>query len=154
MGRTIKLIWEFDSPWWEGEEWGGSVLTDGPLQQTWVEACEAPVLCAYVCGERAMEWARMGDPVNAGVYELAKLNRDAPRHFKRGWTHLWTNDPYAQGGFSHLAPGYVLEHMEHIAPPVNRIHFAGEHTAMWTGFIEGALESAERVTQEILMTEA
>ncbi len=154
MGRTIKILWEFDTAWWEGEEWGGSVLTDGPLQQTWVEACEAPVLCAYICGERAMEWTRMGDPVNAGVYELAKLHKEAPRHFKRGWAHLWPNDPYAQGGFSHLSPGYVLEHMEHIAPPVKRIHFAGEHTAMWTGFIEGALESAERVVQEILKTEA
>lgn len=154
MGRTIKLMWEFEHPWWEGEEWGGAMLCDGPLQQTWVEGCEAPVLCAYVAGDGAAEWAGMGDPVNAGVYELAKLHRDAPRHFKRGWAHCWPCDPYARGGFSHLAPGYVLEHMEHIAPAVGRIHFAGEHTAQWTGFIEGALESAERVTQEILATES
>lgn len=154
MGRTIKLMWEFDKAWWEGEEWGGSVLSDGPLQQTWVEACDAPVLCAYVSGNRAAEWCGMGDPVNAGVYELAKLHKDAPRHFKRGWAHLWPCDPYARGGFSHLAPGYVLEHMEHIGGPVGRIHFAGEHTALWTGFVEGALESAERVAQEILSTES
>jgi monoamine oxidase len=154
MGRTIKLMWEFESPWWEGEEWGGSMLCDGPLQQTWVEACEAPVMCAYVAGDRAMEWARMGDPVKAGVYELSKLHKNAPKEFKRGWAHLWPCDPYAGGGFSHLAPKYVLEHMEHIAPPVARIHFAGEHTGLWTGFIEGALESAERVTQEILSTES
>ena len=38
--------------------------------------------------------------------------------------------------------------MEHIAPPEGRIHFAGEHTALWSGFIEGALESAERVISE------
>jgi monoamine oxidase len=57
MGRTIKLIWEFDKAWWEDDEWGGAMLCDGPLQQTWTEACEAPVLCAYIGGERAMEWA-------------------------------------------------------------------------------------------------
>lgn len=153
MGRTIKIVWEFDKPWWESDEWGGSMLTDGPLQQTWVEGCDAPVLCAYIGGDRAAEWCRMGDPVNAGVYELARLHPDAPRHFKRGWAHLWPMDPYARGGFSHLAPNYVLDHMEHISPPVGRVHFAGEHTAMWTGFIEGALESAERASSEILSSE-
>jgi monoamine oxidase len=30
------------------------------------------------------------------------------------------------------------------------VHFAGEHTAIWTGFIEGALESAERVVGEVV----
>jgi len=154
MGRTIKLMWEFDKAWWEADEWGGSMLTDGALQQTWTENCDAPVLCAYISGERAMEWCRMGDPVNAGVYELAKLNPEAAKHFKRGWAHLWPLDPYAQGGFSHLAPGYVLDYMEYISGCTGRIHYAGEHTALWSGFIEGALESAERVVQEILLTEA
>ena len=154
MGRTVKLMWEFDKAWWESDEWGGSMMCDGPLQQTWVEGCEAPVLCAYVGGERAMEWTRMGDPVNAGVYELSKLHLEAAKHFKRGWAHLWPLDPYAGGGFSHLAPGYVLEHMEHISTTTSRIHFAGEHTSTWNGFIEGALESSERVVQEILSTES
>ncbi|MFO0370474.1 MAG: FAD-dependent oxidoreductase [Armatimonadota bacterium] len=32
---------------------------------------------------------------------------------------------------------------------MGRIHFAGEATAAWFGFIEGALESAERVAKEL-----
>ena len=43
--------------------------------------------------------------------------------------------------------------MQYIASPVGSIHFAGEHTALWSGFIEGALESAERATKEILAPE-
>jgi monoamine oxidase len=39
--------------------------------------------------------------------------------------------------------------MEHIATPSSQIHFAGEHTADWIGFVEGALESAERVVAEV-----
>jgi monoamine oxidase len=30
-----------------------------------------------------------------------------------------------------------------------RIHFAGEHTSPWTGWMQGALESARRVVAEI-----
>jgi len=151
MSRAIKLVWEFDRPWWEEAGWGGSMLCDGPLQQTWDgSGSDAPILSAYICGEQAVEWTRLGDPVRAGIYELSQIFPQAAESFQRGWIHDWVSDPYAQGAFSHLAPEYVLDHMKHIAPPQGRVHFAGEHTALWTGFIEGALESAERVTEELL----
>ena len=31
-----------------------------------------------------------------------------------------------------------------------RVHFAGEHTSLWIAWMNGALESAERVVAEIL----
>lgn len=151
MSRAIKICWQFKEAWWRDQGWGGAMSCDGPLQQTWDGSLgEAPVLSAYMCGKVAADWVQLGDPVRAGIYELSRLFPDAPRHFVRGWVHDWLNDPYAQGGFSHQPPGYVLEHMEHIAPPEGRVHFAGEHTALVTGFIEGAIESAERVTPEVL----
>jgi monoamine oxidase len=30
------------------------------------------------------------------------------------------------------------------------MHFAGEHTSPWTGWMEGALESGERAAREVL----
>lgn len=151
MGRSVKISWEFEEPWWRDQGWGGNMTCDGPIQQTWDGSMgDAAILSAYVCGGDAAEWAGLGDPVRAGLYELSQILPEAAKSFRRGWFHDWITDPYCRGSFSHLAPGYVLEHMEHIATPVGRIHFAGEHTALWTGFIEGALESAERVVPEIL----
>ena len=149
MSRALKICWEFDHAWWHDLGWGGSMMCDGPLQQTWDGSIgEAPILTAYICGEESTRWLALGDPVRAGMYELSVLFPEASKHFVRGWAHNWLTDPYSPGAFSHLAPGYVLEHMEHISPPEGRIHFAGEHTALWSGFIEGALESAERVVEE------
>ena len=149
MSRAIKICWEFDTAWWHEIGWGGNMMCDGPLQQTWDGSIgDAPILTAYICGDEAVRWLALGDPVRAGLYELSVLFPDASKHFVRGWVHNWLTDPLSPGAFSHLAPGYVLEHMEHISPPEGRVHFAGEHTAIWTGFIEGALESAERVVQE------
>ena len=151
MSRAIKISWEFESPWWKDQGWGGSMKCEGPIQQTWDASLgDAHILTAYVCGQSATEWAGLEDPVRAGVHELALLVPQAASTFKRGWMQDWLNDPYARGAFSHLAPGYVLEHMEHISTPEGRIHFAGEHCASWTGFIEGALESAEHVVPEVL----
>ena len=151
MSRAIKIVWSFSEAWWLEEGWGGSMLCDTPIQQTWDGSMgDAPVLSAYICGKDAVEWTKLGDPVRAGVYELSKIYPQASATFERGWYHDWLSDPFAQGAFSHLAPGYVLGHMKSIATPETRVHFAGEHTGLYQGFIEGALESAERVTSEVL----
>ena len=57
----------------------------------------------------------------------------------------WINDPWARGAFSYMPVGFASTW------PVTfgRIYWAGETTAKWNGFIEGALESAERVAKEI-----
>ncbi len=149
MGKAMKICWQFSRDWWHERDWGGSLLCDGPLQQTWDgSVAEAPILTSYICGNDANRWHDLGDPVHAGLYELSQMFPEAPSFFVRGWVHNWINDPFCQGAFCHPAPGYVLEHMENIFPPEGRVHFAGEHTALWMGTIEGALESAERVVRE------
>lgn len=151
LSRAIKIVWQFREAWWKERSWGGNMLCDNPLQQTWDGSLgDAPVLSAYICGDEAERWVQKGDPVNEGVYELSQLFPEAAKHFVRGWVHNWVRDPFAQGAFAHLAPGYVLEHMRFMNPPEGRIHFAGDHAATWTGFIEGAVESAERAAAEIV----
>ena len=151
MSRAIKIAWEFDRAWWTDEGWNGRMLCDGAIQQTWAAGQgSAPVLCAYIGGEQAMQWASNPHAVLHSFRELERIAPAAQGRFVRGWLHNWPHDPLAGGAFSHLPPRYALEHMEHIAPPDQRVHFAGEHTSDWTGFIEGALESAERVAKEVM----
>lgn len=149
MSRAIKIALAYDRRWWEDVEWSGLLFSDSQLQQVW-PALAAPVLCAYVCGDDAEEWTRRADPVADAVAAVEHLVPGGRAHFVHGTIHDWLGDPFSQGAFSHLAPGYVQGPMKHIAAPEGRIHFAGEHTAEWTGFIEGALESAERATGEII----
>lgn len=151
MSRAIKIAWEFDSRWWVDEGWNGRMLCDRPIQQTWdAGRGEAPVLCAYIGGSEAAAWASNTQAVAQSLASLASIFPAAQEHFVRGWLHAWPSDPFAGGAFSHLAPGYALEHMEHIGSAEGRVHFAGEHTALLTGYIEGALESAERVAKEVM----
>lgn len=151
MSRAIKISIQFNEPWWRYDGWSGSMLCDQAVMQTWEGSRgESAVLTAYVCGEQAARFAAEADPVQAALASLGALYPDAGNTFERGWIHDWIHDPYSGGAFSCTAPGYVLQHMRHIAPPVGRIHFAGEHTSSWNGFIEGAFESAERVAVEIL----
>ena len=43
--------------------------------------------------------------------------------------------------------------MPDIVRPEDRLHFAGEHTSSWMGWMEGALESGERAAREILASQ-
>lgn len=155
MGRSIKICWQFKTHWWREDGWGGNMHCDSSIQQTWDGSLgDTPILSAYVNGDAAARWAELGDPVRAGLYELSQIEPVASDQFVRGWFHNWVQDPYAMGGFSHLPSGFVMDHLEHVSTPHLRVHFAGEHTARWQGFIEGAFESAERVATEILAAEA
>ena len=61
----------------------------------------------------------------------------------------WGRDPYALGAYSHFAPGQISQFRDRMVKPWKRIHFAGEHTAIASLGMEAALESAERVVEEI-----
>ncbi len=90
------------------------------------------------------------DPVLTSLEALVRICPAAGRSFRRGWFHDWIADSFAQGVYSHMQPDYALDHLRFIATHFDRVHFAGEHTATWSGFMEGALESAERVAKEII----
>ena len=48
-----------------------------------------------------------------------------------------------------LGPGQFTELMPHLATVEGRIHFAGEHTSPWHGWMQGALESGNRVARGV-----
>ncbi|MBS1703215.1 MAG: FAD-dependent oxidoreductase [Armatimonadetes bacterium] len=150
MSRAIKIALQFKKTWWTERGFCGRFHCDGALQQMWDGTRGgSPVLTAYICGERAVEWTSLPDPISAAAYELGQYFPEAKDSFDGGWLHDWIHDPYSRGAFSHYRPGYVLEHSQNMIVPFDRVHFAGEHTATWVGFIEGALESAERVVAEV-----
>ncbi|MCM3717544.1 flavin monoamine oxidase family protein [Fictibacillus phosphorivorans] len=70
-------------------------------------------------------------------------------HFVTGHAHSWSIDPNAGGCFAFFKPYQESELFDAIKAPEGRLHFAGEHTTLNHGWIEGAIESAIRVAHEI-----
>lgn len=65
----------------------------------------------------------------------------------------WQRQPFALGSYSAARVGQYTTLLEHTATPSGdgRIHFAGEHTsADFMGFMNGAVESGERVARALL----
>ncbi|HYH86352.1 MAG TPA: FAD-dependent oxidoreductase [Pyrinomonadaceae bacterium] len=65
--------------------------------------------------------------------------------FERGVTKCWGEDEWAGCAWTHPSVPQLL----FIMRPEGRIHFAGEHTSLWASWMQGALESGNRVVTEI-----
>lgn len=150
MARAIKVALRFDHAFWDGTDWNGRLLTDKVCQQVWIAGQEgAPCLAAYVCGDQAVDLLHSGSAIQHVLEALCGFMPAAKDHFVSGQVHDWINDPWSKGAFCSLSPGSVAT-MPLLSKPYQGLHFVGDHACTWTGFIEGALESAERVAQEIL----
>ncbi|NEP67997.1 MULTISPECIES: FAD-dependent oxidoreductase [Moorena] len=85
---------------------------------------------------------RIGGRVKA---ELKRIRPATESNVEIARVVSWGSDPYAQGAYAHFAPGQIRGFQDKMAKPWNRIHFAGEHTAIASPGMESALESGERV---------
>jgi monoamine oxidase len=62
----------------------------------------------------------------------------------------WPSSPFVRGSYTCFKPDQVCAFDEIRRVPVGQIYFAGEHTSEASGFMEGGVESGERVAREIL----
>jgi len=86
--------------------------------------------------------------VAAAREQAQQIFPDLGKFFEGGVSHCWGLDPWQRGSFALHTPGQI-GFIDTLARPEGRIHFAGEHTSAWTGWMQGALESARRAAQEI-----
>ena len=132
--------------------WGG---TDDPMD-VWDysrdQAGRRGILGAYLSGRIAHRATAMSAS-ERGRFVLDCMERLHPgmsEHFETSASHSWIDDPWALGAGAEFRPGQMTRYYETLRAPVGRIHFAGEYTSPWSGWMNGGLESGERVAAAII----
>jgi monoamine oxidase len=106
---------------------------------------------AYMFDTEARAFAGLGDRRVSVTRGLMRRLLPGIRDQIVGVAHkAWQEDPWAGGGWGWTQPGELRWMFPAMRQIEGRVHFAGEHTSIWAAWMNGALESAERVTQEIL----
>ncbi len=146
LGDITKRLLAFDTPVWRESGCSGNALIEPAGFATW-EAHTPEVLIAYAGGRAARRLATM---------PLAELLAALPPAWRAGrppeeiHTAHWGSERETGGAWNAPAPGQVRATWQLLRRPHGRLHLAGEHTAArHGGFMEGALESAERVVSEL-----
>jgi monoamine oxidase len=84
--------------------------------------------------------------------EMEKVHPGLLNHLEGGYAKVWHKDPWVGGAIALPSPGQMTSICVGIEKPEGRVHFAGEHTSRWTGWIQGALQSGLRAATEVCAT--
>jgi monoamine oxidase len=152
--HTVKVFLQSRTRFWLADRWSGFVETDLPIERLTPDAGSDAgtrgALAAYPIGPYARVLERMDEHerVAAAFAQAAQIFPPLKDDFEGGVSYCWGTDPWQRGSFALHAPGQI-GFLDTLAAREGRIHFAGEHTSPWTGWMQGALESARRVVREI-----
>jgi monoamine oxidase len=109
---------------------------------------------AYMFDTEALEFAGYGHRRVAAMRRLMRRLLPGIGGEIVGVAHkAWQEDPWAGGGWGWVQPGELSWMFPAMRRVEGRVHFAGEHTSIWAAWMNGALESAERVSAEILQAD-
>ena len=144
-------------PFWLDDGLSPSMWTDGPLGMVLAQRFgktddEVTSLTVWARGLNAQYLDRLGPAESSRliVSEFERLRPASKGLLRVAAVHSWTTDPFSAGDWAIFQPGQVRELRASIAKPHKRLFFCGEHTAVGSRGMEGAFESAERVSLEVL----
>jgi len=155
--NVTQLHYEPTRKFWEEDQLPPSMWTDGPtarfmaLRNDPANPKDITSFIAFANDRVAHHLDRLG-PEQSNQYLLNYLAQIRPStkgalKFVKYWS--WQLDPFAGGAYAAWKPGQLSSFGKDMSLPAGRVHFAGEHTAVATRGMEGAMESGERAAFEV-----
>jgi monoamine oxidase len=161
MGTNSKLHVEFKDRFWYGAGNNGNTYADTGYQNTW-EVSRAQgggkgLLVDYTGGNIGASFGS-GTPSSRAQQFMSQLQPLFPGIDIAGnhWTgratiDFWTGYQWTKGSYSYWKVGQYTKFSGMESARQGNCHFCGEHTSQdFQGYLNGAVETGERVVDEIL----
>ena len=158
LGQVIKNIIVYECAWWRDFGLSGTANTPNEpiefLTDSSHKAGEPGILVAFASGTHAVSLSQTDSETRKTLIlsHIQKVLGEAPVPLKYFFSMDWISEPWSCGGYaSRRAIGGWVNWQNTLAKPCDPIHFAGTETATeWRSYIEGALQSAERASAEVI----
>jgi monoamine oxidase len=154
-GAVTRVYLQFRRRYWEDAKLSGFANLDVPME-VWNPTHDQPgrrgILLGYMFEDLARKVAAMGpdERVRFMLDQAEQLFPGARGEVEGGASFSWHEQPFQLGAFFNADPAETLRNIPVLAATEGRIHFAGEHTSAWPGWIQGALHSGLRAAREVL----
>ncbi|TGB05151.1 flavin monoamine oxidase family protein [Halobacillus salinus] len=154
---AVKVGIEFKTRFWEKYPYD-NLLTDLPLRFMYLPRASADpsqpavMLASYSWGQNALLFnsLKKDQIIDEIMQTLSKIyGEQVYEQYVSSVVFNWSANPFSAGCFTLFTPGQSRDIEENLATPEGRLHFAGEHTSSFHGWIEGAVESGIRVAHEV-----
>jgi monoamine oxidase len=151
---VVRVFVQCRERFWESIDPSGNVFTDVPgmsIYSGFTRPGRRGILEGYFTGPQARRLSRMAPATRdaAALRLMTRVYKRLPDFAEHVLTKCWDHDPWARGAYAWYRPGQLVPFLPHLTRPEGRLHFAGDHTSLVPGWIEGAIESGIRVAQEI-----
>lgn len=136
--------------------WDGRILTDLPMTCTWypTERLDGPydIVTVYTGADAGRDFSAMSDEVRirTAIEQVEQVCPGSAALVVAARTVAWRNEQFTQGSYAAYALGEITAYWEQLRQPIGKLYLAGEHTAVHQGYMEGAVESGQRVAGEIV----
>lgn len=153
--NTTFVYLNVKRPFWEDDGLDASLWTDGPvnvIRQAYDADGSRDRLVAVSTGQKA-NWLDQFKPAERGEFvkmQIEKLRPSSAGQMEVSGVHSWGQNPFSAGCSSALPAGHALRYARSLVTPHAKLHFAGEHTKRIEVGMESAMESGERVANEIM----
>lgn len=150
----LSVFFHVDEPYWEEDGLPASTWTLGPVGRVFRQQYDGGgyYLWNFKSGPSTRKYAALDDR-EAMALALEEFNDVRPSTVGRirpMAVMSWDRHPWTLGHMAYRAPGQIARFGNSLAAAHGRIHFAGEHTAVLTTGMEGAMESGERAALEVV----
>lgn len=159
QGSVVKCMAAYDEPFWREDGLSGQATSiTGPVKVVFDNTPfgdgRPGVLLGFLEGNQARE---LGD-WDAGARRTAVLDGFARLFGERarnpiGYVEkVWADEPWTRGCYGcFMGPGAWTSVGRALRAPVGRIHWAGAETAtIWSGYMDGAIQSGRRAAAEVI----
>ena len=149
MGSVLKIIVLYDKPFWREKGYSGEIISN-----------KEPIFLSYDCStDDYYGLVCFVCTKDIKTYKKEKILEGFANYFqdKRALTPIayyekdWSKDEFSGGCYFATLQKEMLKFNDILQNPFGNIYWAGTETANeWMGYMEGALESAERVVSQII----
>jgi monoamine oxidase len=156
-GKVVKMIGIYQKPWWREDNLSGTITSPDSDIDLVIDSSHPSspigILVALVGGTRAESINPLNTIAKQELFEsFVKTAFGRSEKIEEFYSHDWISDPYSLGGYrSSRGIGEWVKSQNIFSRSFGSIHFAGTETASsWRGYIEGALQSAERAVKRVV----
>ncbi|CAF3771139.1 unnamed protein product [Rotaria sordida] len=160
---SSKILLTFNTSWWYTNEniSEGASRTDLPIRTIFYPSTNMNqtnggiIITAYTFAQDSIIWQSLSDvdAIEQALKQIMQIHRNSSssirNSFQGGVVKHWCQDTYVGGGFLYLNPFQETKTLDKLQASISSIHFIGEHTSFFNGWIEGALSSAVRAALSI-----
>jgi monoamine oxidase len=149
-----RVVLQCRSRYWEQNSCNGFGISDLE-QEIWHPTFDQPgprgLLVSYMCLSAGQRAGAMDDDKRLEFVsgDMEKVHPGLRENLEGAVSKVWHTDPWVGGATALPSPGQLTSICVGIDRPEGRVHFAGEHTSKFQGWMQGALQSAMRVAKEV-----